>query len=146
MAPVLSARRRRRCVLALFPVIVAMAAGRPAALDAAEPVGSATLSPGRSFVESGGADLYANVCQGCHMRDGRGAVGAAAYPSLAANTDLRSPGFVVDVVLKGLKGMPPLGRSLTDDQVASLVNYVRTHFGNGYGDAVTGADVTAARN
>ena len=30
-------------------------------------------------------------------------------------------------------------------QIAAVVNYVRTHFGNDYGDAVTAADVRAAR-
>ena len=34
---------------------------------------------------------------------------------------------------------------MTDDQVAAVVNYVRTHFGNDYRDAVTAADVKAVR-
>ena len=28
--------------------------------------------------------------------------------------------------------MPPFGEMMSDDQVAAVVNYVRTHFGNKY--------------
>ena len=41
--------------------------------------------------------------------------------------------------------MPPVGRLMSDDQVAAVVNYVRTHFGNHYQDAVTPDDVKQAR-
>ncbi len=41
--------------------------------------------------------------------------------------------------------MPAFGEVMSDDQVAAVVNYVRTHFGNFYQDAVTTEDVRAAR-
>ena len=41
--------------------------------------------------------------------------------------------------------MPPVGQMLSDDQVAAVVNYVRTHFGNNYEDAVSAADVAGTR-
>ena len=41
--------------------------------------------------------------------------------------------------------MPPFGDMMNDDQVAAVVNYVRTHFGNNYRDAVTARDVKDAR-
>ena len=41
--------------------------------------------------------------------------------------------------------MPPFGAMMSDDQVAAVVNYVRTHFGNNYQDAVTAEDVKAVR-
>ena len=41
--------------------------------------------------------------------------------------------------------MPPLGRMMSDEQVADVVNYVRTHFGNSYADALSAGDVAAAR-
>jgi mono/diheme cytochrome c family protein len=34
---------------------------------------------------------------------------------------------------------------MSDDQVAAVVNYVRTHFGNTYTDAVTAEDVRNVR-
>ena len=41
--------------------------------------------------------------------------------------------------------MPPLGNSLSDEQIAEVVNYVRSHFDNHYGDALTSADVAKLR-
>ena len=46
-----------------------------------------TLSAGFKFAEKGGEELYVNICQGCHMPDGKGATGAGAYPSIAGNGD-----------------------------------------------------------
>ena len=89
-----------------------------------------TLSAGFKFAGKSGQELYASVCQGCHMPDGKGATGAGAYPSIVVN---------------GKRAMPPLGDMMSDDQVAAVVNYVRTHFSNNYRDAVTPADVKAAR-
>jgi mono/diheme cytochrome c family protein len=41
--------------------------------------------------------------------------------------------------------MPPFGALLDDEQVAAVVNYVRSHFGNSYWDRLSPADVKAAR-
>ena len=35
------------------------------------------------FPFDGGEAIYKGVCQGCHMPDAKGAVGAGAYPALA---------------------------------------------------------------
>jgi len=48
-------------------------------------------------------------------------------------------------VVNGSKGMPPFGALLDDEQVAAVVNYVRSHFGNSYPDTVSSADVRSAR-
>jgi len=106
---------------------------------------SPSMSRGWNFDEQGGAALYASVCAACHQPDARGAVGAAAYPALAANKNLVSADYVTAVLLDGLRGMPPVGRMMSDTQVADVINYVRSHFGNGYGDAVSLEDVKAAR-
>jgi mono/diheme cytochrome c family protein len=79
------------------------------------------------------------------MPDGKGATGAGAYPSLAGTNHLESKGYPIAVVLNGQRGMPPFGAMMSDDQVAAVVNYVRTHFGNRYDDAVTVEDVRAVR-
>ena len=49
------------------------------------------------------------------------------------------------VMLKGQKGMPPAGQMMSDQQIADVINYVRTHFGNAHGGGVSPADVEAAR-
>ncbi len=41
--------------------------------------------------------------------------------------------------------MPPLGGMMSDEQVADVVNYVRTHFGNDYRDRVSAAAVTGGK-
>jgi mono/diheme cytochrome c family protein len=104
-----------------------------------------SLSPGFKFTESNGEQLFAGVCQGCHMLDGHGAVGAGSYPSIANDGNLASGGYPVSVVVRGQRAMPPMGWMMSDDQVAAVVNYVRTHFGNQYRDAVTAEDVKLAR-
>jgi len=103
------------------------------------------LSPGRGFDERGGEALYAHVCAACHQSDANGAVGAGAYPELAGDPNLASADYVAFVVLNGLRGMPPVGRMMSDEQVADAVNYLRDHFGNAYDDAISPATVAAAR-
>ena len=97
------------------------------------------------FSETSGEAMYARVCAGCHMPDGRGAVGAGFYPALAKNEKLASSGYPVMVLMKGLNGMPPLGNMMTDSQVAEVVNYVRINFGNKYRDSLKPAEVSPLR-
>jgi len=97
------------------------------------------------FPFDGGEAIYKGVCQGCHMPDAKGAVGAGAYPALAKNENLETAAYPISMVLKGQKAMPGLGMQLDDQQIADVVNYVRTHFGNKYRDKVKPADVKALR-
>jgi mono/diheme cytochrome c family protein len=112
---------------------------------AAQAQSAAHFSPAFRFTETTGEQLFANVCQGCHMPDGRGATGAGTYPSLAGNRNLEAGGYPVYLVVRGQRAMPPVGAMMSDDQVAAVVNYVRTHFGNDYKDAVTAEDVKVVR-
>ena len=79
------------------------------------------------------------------MPDGHGGTGAGTYPALVKNSKLAEQGYPVSVVVHGQKAMPPFGNSLDDQQIADVVNYLRTHFGNDYRDNVTSAAVKAAR-
>jgi mono/diheme cytochrome c family protein len=109
------------------------------------PASRSALSQGFKFVEMSGEELFASVCQGCHMSDAKGATGAAIYPSLASNGKLASSGYPLNIVVNGQRGMPPFGEMMSDDQVAAVVNYLRSHFGNHYKDAVTAEDVKGVR-
>lgn len=80
----------------------------------------------------GGEAVYNAVCAGCHMPDGRGAAGAGAYPNLAENPLLEAPDYPIYLVVNGQRAMPPFGGLLDDRQIADVVNYVRSHFGNDY--------------
>jgi mono/diheme cytochrome c family protein len=99
----------------------------------------------RGFTEEGGEALFKGICQGCHMPNAQGAVGAGMYPALAKNPKLEVAGYPIAVVVNGQKAMPAFGSMLSDQQIADVINYVRTHFGNNYKDAVKPADVKAAR-
>lgn len=103
------------------------------------------ISEGMHFSEQDGEGLYRAICQGCHMPDGQGARGAGAYPALAANPRLAAAPYPVVNVLRGLRGMPSFAAYLSDEQVAAVTNYVRTHLGNDYQDAVTASSVKALR-
>ena len=115
------------------------------ATAAAAQEGQRTFSSGYRFVEMSGEELYNNVCRGCHMADGKGASGAGTYPSLVANPNLAQAGYPVTLVVRGRRAMPPFGDMMNDAQVAAVVNYLRTHFGNDYSDAVAAQDVSDAR-
>lgn len=106
---------------------------------------SPALSTGFRFTETTGEELFASACRGCHMPDGKGAVGAGTYPSLAKDSNLATASFPVHIVVRGQRAMPPVGAMMNDAQVAAVVNYVRTHFGNEYRDAVSAEDVKLAR-
>jgi mono/diheme cytochrome c family protein len=97
------------------------------------------------FTQTSGEAVFTNICQGCHMANAQGAVGAGRYPALAGNPKLVEPGYPVRMVMGGNKAMPAFGRDLDDVQIANVVNYIRTHFGNHYTDTVTPAFVATAR-
>jgi mono/diheme cytochrome c family protein len=94
-----------------------------------------------AYPQQSGEALYRAICQGCHMADAKGAIGAGSYPALAHNPRLQSRGYVLSVVANGSKAMPRFAGSLTEVQIAAVVNYVRTHFGNRYADNATAGDV-----
>jgi mono/diheme cytochrome c family protein len=108
-------------------------------------VSEPALSTGFGFAGKSGEQLFASVCRGCHMSDGKGATGAGTYPSLAGDRNLEASGYAIGVVVNGQRGMPPFGSMMSNDQVAAVVNYLRTHFDNGYRDGVTADDVKAVR-
>ncbi len=110
----------------------------------ARPVAAQEIPMGK-FPEQSGEELFRHVCQGCHMPDAKGATGAGSYPALASNPRLAAAVYPITVVLRGQRAMPVFGESLSDEQVANVINYVRSHFGNHYKDAVTAAEVAVRR-
>lgn len=91
-----------------------------------------------------GKELYEHVCQGCHMPDAKGAVGAAAYPALAGDRKLQSPSYAIAVLLRGQKAMPSF-TDLSDAQIAEITNYIRMNFGNQFPGTVTPEQVLKLR-
>lgn len=111
--------------------------------------------PGQSSRDRGAA-VYKQYCQLCHQPDGNGV--PLANPSLAKTTCVtgeKAP--LITWVLKGtvqpkrpidgktyLNNMAPLA-VLTDQQIADVLTYVRSSFGNN-APAVTPAEVKAVRD
>ena len=88
-----------------------------------------------------GEQIYQQVCQACHMADAKGGTGAAAIPALAKNSRLAEAGYPIGMIAQGRGAMPPLTDLLGPAQIAAVVTYVRTHFGNSYKKPVTEAEV-----
>lgn len=109
----------------------------PAPLNAQDKPGNKTaIEPA-----SEGKALYEQICQACHMPDGRGGAGAGTgVPALASNPRLAEKRFIVDRLWNGYGGMPRFGALLTQPQIAAVATYVRGHF-NAYPDPVTTDDV-----
>ncbi len=125
----------RRCFAGLVFAVVALPAAAQETPD----------FRGAPFTMQGGEAVYRDVCQGCHMADAQGATGAGIYPALASNPKLASAGYVLTMVMNGHKGMPPFRGHFTDQQIADVVNYVRSHFDNHYRGTVTTAEVQSLR-
>jgi nitrite reductase (NO-forming) len=100
-----------------------------------------------------GARVFQTVCFACHQSEGQGLSGA--FPPLAQSDFLMADkDRAIRILLGGLKGeiivngkpynaempKPPI----SDEQVASVLTYVRNSFGNN-GDEVTPADVARVK-
>lgn len=117
-----------------------------------------SLPDAQQLSHASGQDIYRHLCQACHMPDARGATGAGHFPALAGDEHLASARFMIAIVLMGRSNMPSFRPrpdlqgfeaknhvSLTDAEIARVINYVRSHFGNHYSDRVTPAQVAAMR-
>jgi mono/diheme cytochrome c family protein len=142
------------------PVIVGFTARRLATLLLTAGIAATAGADDSAFTSKAGvgrlsgAEIYGHICQGCHMPGGQGAVGAGHYPKLAGDPALVSWEYVALTVLHGKKGMPAFGLAkgqvldflavqLSDAEVADVVNYVRSNFGNHYKGSITAGQVAA---
>ncbi|WP_019140955.1 c-type cytochrome [Noviherbaspirillum massiliense] len=115
------------------------------------------LSPAESErVLKLGGELYEKHCAECHKSDGKGA--PPAYPPLAGNRTVSTPLATnpIRIVLNGgfppstggnprPYGMPPFSQALNDAEVAAVVSYIRSAWGN-RADPVTTFEVTRYRS
>lgn len=146
-APVMHPRRPA------WPVAlwIALALAAPGAALRADDAG---ILNGAVLDTTDGGQIYAEICQGCHMSGAQGAIGAGHFPALAKDATLASRQYMALTVLRGRRNMPAFGAkyaigfggpaaTLTEEQIASVVNYVRSHFGNHYTDLITAAEIRA---
>jgi len=89
-----------------------------------------------------GKALFAKNCSACHQANGKGIPGA--FPALAGNTFVQGPATdPATVLLKGRGGMPDFSNSLDDGEIAAVLSYVRSSWGNSA--APLSADQVAAQ-
>ena len=87
--------------------------------------------------------LFNDNCSACHQTTGKGVKGA--FPALAGDPFVQGDaGPVMATVLAGRAGMPSFKDDINDADLASILTYVRTSWGN-KGKPVTPADIAAAR-
>ncbi|MFU8802602.1 MAG: c-type cytochrome [Bradymonadaceae bacterium] len=100
-----------------------------------------------------GQEIYAQYCQVCHGQDGKGSPGR--NPPLTEEKWLEGD-IPILITLGGMQGpveidgvrydamMPPLGHRLSNVEIAAVLTYVRTSFGNDLGE-VAPEDVARVR-
>lgn len=76
-----------------------------------------------------GQKVYAEYCSSCHGVDGEGRVG----PALINSARLSLQTEVITQVLRGSMYMPSFASKLDDQQIASVVTYIRNSFDNSFG-------------
>ncbi|WP_332856218.1 c-type cytochrome [Duganella sp. S19_KUP01_CR8] len=76
-----------------------------------------------------GKALFMKNCAACHQASGKGIPGA--FPALAGNKFVQGKGTeVATVLLKGRGGMPDFSDSLSDQEIATILSFVRSNWGN----------------
>lgn len=91
-----------------------------------------------------GKTLFAKNCAACHQANGQGIPGA--FPALAGNAFVQgAPLEVATVLLKGRGGMPDFSGSLDDGDIAQVLSYVRSSWGNAAAP-LAAPDVAAQRS
>jgi mono/diheme cytochrome c family protein len=103
-----------------------------------------------------GAVVFQNICIACHQKTGLGIAGA--FPPLAGSQWLEGNASIpARIILHGLAGpievkgvtyngvMPAFGAQLSDEEIAAVVSYVRSQWGNS-APAISAAEVKALRD
>ena len=120
---------------------------------AANPATAAALAKGHEADR--GAELYDDNCAACHHSDGEGS--PKALPKIAGNSSVlaQDPNSLIRLVLAGSAlpgtaeapsplGMPGFGWRLSNEEVAQLLTFIRTSWGN-QASGVTAGEVAQVR-
>jgi len=119
-----------------------------------EPTAEAALAPGQRL-KIPGAQTFMAKCSACHGVDGRGqgqwipplagsSASMASENASSINVTLNGSGRIVADGVPDAYRMPPFRNQLSDQEVADVLTFVRTSWGN-RGGAVTPAEVQHLR-
>jgi len=138
-------------LLVLLPACTARTPKPAASVQAMQRAAIAQINPASA---NDGGRVYIKNCSSCHQADGRGVPGA--FPPLAGNGLVTgNPLRTISIVKFGFSGktrvkgsdyngtMPAWGQLISDEDIASVVSYIRGAWNN---DAkpVTLSDVSTA--
>lgn len=87
-------------------------------------------TPAAVVEAAGGVDggaLYGKRCAGCHGGDGSGGIGPRLAGTMVAK--FPDPADQISVVTNGRRGMPSFESSLTEEEIAAIVEYTRAVLG-----------------
>ena len=133
-----------------FSLISACGEGEKSASPGSDSIPVVAKSEGDGKLN--GEEIYKKTCIACHQANGEGI--ANAFPPLAKSDFLANKVEVIEQVIYGKTGemtvngvkyngvMPP--QALTDDEIASVLTYVYSSWGN-TGGPVTSSEVSAIR-
>jgi len=103
----------------------------------------ALAAAGAASAQPSGQDQFLANCSACHQPTGKGIPGA--FPALAGDPFVQGDAAkVLTTVLNGRGGMPTFKAELSNDEIAAILTFVRSAWGN-QGGPVTPAMVAAAR-
>jgi mono/diheme cytochrome c family protein len=104
---------------------------------------SAAPSAAAGDAHGAGKALFQKNCAACHQATGKGIPGA--FPALAGNPFVQGPAQdVATVLLQGRGGMPDFSSSLSDEDIAAVLSFARSAWGN-KAAPLAGDDVGALR-
>src|SRR5690606_35679373 len=103
-------------IVRLVPALL-LAASSAMAQDADPGIAPVEATPAEANAEAqgmlgttDGAEVYAQICQGCHMPIAQGAQGAGNYPAFANNPAMASSHYLAITILNGRRNMPAFAR------------------------------------
>ncbi|MBV7538356.1 cytochrome c [Duganella sp. sic0402] len=104
---------------------------------------AAAAPAGAQEAAGDGKALFMKNCAACHQPTGKGIPGA--FPALANSKFVQGQGNeVASVLLKGRGGMPDFSESLSDSEIATVLTFVRSSWGN-KANGLSEADIGALR-
>jgi len=95
---------RRALAAVLLPLLVSCSVGRPPE-------------------DATGAEIYSMLCANCHGPDLEGGIGPPLGPG--SNAVTRPDSFLETTIIHGRGRMPSFSSSLSDQQLASLIDHIR---------------------
>jgi mono/diheme cytochrome c family protein len=103
-----------------------------------------------------GKEIYSNNCSSCHMEKGEGVEGT--FPPLVKSSYVTGDtGQLINIMLQGQTGEitvdgktytmdMPAQSHLSDEEIADVLNFIRSSWGNKTKKAVLAADVKGKRS